>query len=259
MGKVAMLRNRVIPVLLVKDHGLVKTTIFKNPQYVGDPINAIRIFNEKEVDELAILDISATPAHRGPNFNLVRDVASECFMPLAYGGGVRNLDDAKQLFHLGVEKVILRSAAMADLTVITQIASFSGSSSIAVSIDLKKARFGSHRIFAPNTQRHGESDWIGFMQQAITAGVGEIILNSVDRDGTMNGMDIDLIKVASQSTSVPLVAVGGVGALEHIQEAIQFGADAVGAGAFFVYHGPRKAVLITYPTYEQLSTLLGDS
>jgi cyclase len=258
MGKIAMLRNRVIPVLLVKDHGLVKTTMFKNPQYVGDPINAIRIFNEKEVDELVILDISATAANRGPNFNLVKDVASECFMPLAYGGGVRNLDDAKQLFHLGVEKVIVRSAAMTDLAVITQIASFSGSSSLAVSIDLKKARFGSHRIFAPNTPRHGESNWIDFMQQAIGAGAGEIILNSVDRDGTMTGMDVDLIKVASKSTSVPLVAVGGIGSLEHIQEAIRCGADAVGGGAFFVYHGPRKAVLITYPTYEQLSSLLGD-
>lgn len=251
-----MLRNRVIPVLLVKDHGLVKTTKFENPKYVGDPINAIRIFNEKEVDELTLLDISATPGDHGPNFDLVLDVASECFMPLAYGGGIRGMDDAKRLFSLGIEKVILRSAAAADLTLVTQIADYAGSSSVTVSIDVKRTRFGRQQFYCPGSRLHGEANWLGYLRRATEAGAGEIILNAVDRDGTMSGMDTDLISVAAGVTTVPLVAVGGVGSLDDVLAAVRAGADAVGAGAFFVYHGPRRAVLITYPDYEQLAALL---
>lgn len=252
-----MLRNRVIPVLLVKDHGLVKTTKFADPKYVGDPINAIRIFNDKEVDELALLDISATPGKRGPNFDLVQDVASECFMPLAYGGGIRGLDDAIRLFGLGIEKVVLRSVAASDLRTVTAIAEYAGSSSVTVSIDVKKTRFGREQLFAPGTPSHGDADWTGFLQRAIDAGAGEVILNVVDRDGTMSGMDTGLIAAAALATTVPLVAVGGVGSLEHIGAGVRAGADAVGVGAFFVYHGPRRAVLITYPRYEELTALLG--
>ena len=252
-----MLRNRVIPILLVKDHGLVKTTKFRDPKYVGDPINAIRIFNEKEVDELTLLDISATPGNHGPNFDLVRDVASECFMPLAYGGGIRGLDDAKRLFSLGIEKVVLRSAAMRDLGTVTAISKYAGASSVTVSIDIKRTRFGRQQFHGPGTPLHGETDWTGFLGRAIEAGAGEILLNAVDRDGTMSGMDTALIAHAAQHTATPLVAVGGVGSLEHIQSGVRSGADAVGAGAFFVYHGPRRAVLITYPRYEELASLLG--
>ncbi len=252
-----MLRSRVIPILLVKDHGLVKTTKFADPKYVGDPINAIRIFNEKEVDELALLDITATPANHGPNFDLVQDVASECFMPLAYGGGIRGLADATRLFALGIEKVVLRSAAMSDLRTVTAIADYAGSSSVTVSIDVKKARFGRQQLFAPGTPMHGDPDWTGFLRRAIDAGAGEIILNAVDRDGTMSGMDTELIASGARTTTVPLVAVGGVGSLDDISVGIQAGADAVGAGAFFVYHGPRRAVLITYPRYGELTALLG--
>lgn len=254
-----MLRNRVIPVLLVKDHGLVKTTKFADPKYVGDPINAIRIFNEKEVDELALLDISATRSDRGPNFDLVRDVAAECFMPLAYGGGIRGLDDAKQLFGLGIEKVVLRSAAVSDLQTVTAIAHYAGASSVAVSIDVKKTRFGRERLVAPGTAVHGDTDWLGFLLRAIDAGAGEVLLNAVDRDGTMLGMDANLIAAAARATTVPLVAVGGVGSLEHIAAGLQAGADAVGVGAFFLYHGPRRAVLITYPSYDDLTALIGVS
>lgn len=150
-----MLRNRVIPVLLVKDHGLVKTTKFENPQYVGDPINAIRIFNEKEVDELALLDISATPGNHGPNLELVEDVASECFMPLAYGGGIRGPDDAKRLFAIGIEKVVLRSAAVRDLETVTAIADYAGSSSVTVSIDVKGGSVGS----TPTQRPWHSSSW----------------------------------------------------------------------------------------------------
>jgi len=257
MGRTAVLRHRVIPFLLVKDHGLVKTNHFADPKYVGDPINAIRIFNEKEVDELALLDISATPEQRGPNFDLVRDVASECFMPLAYGGGVRNLADAEGLFSLGVEKVVLRSAAMTDLQVVTAIADYAGASSVTVSVDVKKPRIGRHQLFGPGTPAHGDSDWTGFIRRVIDAGAGEIVLNSVDRDGTMSGLDEHLIASAAQVSTVPLVAVGGVGSLDHIRAGVDAGADAVGAGSFFVFYGPRRAVLITYPSYEELTALLG--
>lgn len=257
MGGTSVLRNRVIPVLLVKDHGLVKTTKFENPKYVGDPINAIRIFNEKEVDELALLDISATPGNYGPNFDLVRDVASECFMPLAYGGGIRGLDDAKRLFGLGVEKVVLRSAAAEDLRIVTEIADYAGSSSVTVSIDVKRAWLRRQQIHCPGSRLHGESDWLGFMRHATEAGAGEIILNAVDRDGTLSGMDTDLISEAARVLCVPLVAVGGVASLDDIRAGVRAGADAIGAGAFFVYHGPRRAVLITYPGYEELTALLG--
>lgn len=247
----------MIPVLLVKDHGLVKTTKFADPKYVGDPINAIRIFNEKEVDELALLDTSATSGDRGPNFSLVEDVASECFMPLAYGGGIRDLDDAKRLFALGVEKVVLRSAPARDLGTASRIAEYAGSSSVTVSIDVKKGRFGKRTLYCPNTPLHGNPDWQGHLRRAIDAGAGEVILNAVDRDGTMSGMDTELIAEAARLTTVPLVAVGGVGSLDDIQRGVNAGADAIGAGAFFVFHGPRRAVLITYPGYEQLTALLG--
>ena len=222
-----------------------------------DPINAIRIFNEKEVDELALLDISATPGNAGPNFDLVQDVASECFMPLAYGGGIGGLDDARRLFALGIEKVILRSVASRQLRTVTDIADFAGSSSVTVSIDIRRSRFGKPQLYCPGTPLHGDSDWSGFLRRAIEAGAGEVILNAVHRDGTMSGMDIDLISEAARATTVPLVAVGGVGSLDHISAGVRAGADAIGAGAFFVYHGPRRAVLITYPHYEELTLLLG--
>lgn len=257
MGTVAVLRHRVIPVLLVKDQGLVKTTKFADPKYIGDPINAIRILNEKEVDELTLLDISATPARRGPNFELVEDVASECFMPLAYGGGVRNLQDAERLFAIGVEKVVLKSAAMDNPRLVSTIAEYAGTSSVCVSVDVKRSRLGRMQLFAPGTRLHGDSNWLGLVGTAIEAGAGEIILTAVDRDGTMSGMNTDLIATAAAATTVPLVAVGGVGSLDDIKAGIRAGADAVGAGAFFVYHGPRRAVLITYPRYEELVALLG--
>lgn len=252
-----MLRHRVIPVLLVKDHGLVKTQQFRDPKYVGDPINALRIFNEKEADELVLLDIAATSSGRGPNFSLVEDVASECFMPLGYGGGVRSPDDARRLFGLGVEKVILRTAAISDLRTLTSIAAIAGSSSVAVSIDVKKNRLGRRRLHAPGTALDETSDYLGVIRRAIDAGAGEIVLNSVDKDGTMSGPDLELISTVSSVSSVPVVAIGGVGSLDDIRAAVNSGADAVGAGAFFVYHGPRRAVLITYPSYSDLSRVLG--
>jgi len=253
-----MLKNRVVPFLLVRDHGLVKTRQFDVATYVGDPINAIRIFNEKEVDELAIFDIGATAGGLGPNLELVRDVASECFMPLAYGGGIRSRDDAEHVFGLGVEKVVVRSAALADLRVVTAIAAVTGSQSVAVSVDIRR-RLGRPRLYAPRSAGHNESDWLGFLRRAVEAGAGEIVLNSVDRDGTMSGVDTRLIEEAAAASTVPLMAVGGVGCIQDIRTAVDAGADAVGVGAFFVFHGPRRAVLITYPSYAELDKLLSDA
>jgi cyclase len=252
-----MLRNRVIPFLLSRNGGLVKTTRFEKPVYVGDPINAIRIFNEKEVDELALLDITASSDGNGPNFQLVREIASECFMPLSYGGGIRGAEDARLLFSLGVEKVIVRTLAMTSFEPISSIAKFAGSSSVALSLDIKRTRLGKPRIYCPGTPLHGYTDWPKIIRQAIDSGVGEIVLNSVDRDGTMSGVDTDLVQEAAANCSVPIVAVGGVGSLSDIKTAVESGADAVGAGAFFVFHGPRRAVLITYPEYNSLTELLG--
>ena len=251
-----MLANRVIPFLLVKDGGLVKTQRFKDPTYVGDPINAIRIFNEKEVDELALLDICASASGCGPNFDLVRDVASECFMPLAYGGGIRDLEDAKRLLSLGVEKVILRTAAVADLSHVSDIAGFSGSQSVAVSIDVKRDWHGDFRLHAPRTRMNGDAGWLTLLRDAAAAGAGEVVLNSVHRDGTMAGMDTVLIGEAAQGHTTPLLAVGGVGSLADIRAGLDAGANAIGAGAFFVFHGPRRAVLITYPSPDELEILL---
>ena len=248
--------SRVIPFLLVKDGGLVKTRRFKDPTYIGDPINAIRIFNEKEVDELALLDIGASANRCGPNFDLVHDVASECFMPLAYGGGVRNLEDAKRLFSLGAEKVILRSAAAVDLSLVSDIARFSGSQSVAVSVDIKRNRLGNLRLHAPGTRMDGHAGWLNFLHDAAAAGAGEVILNSVDRDGTMAGLDTNLIGQAARGLTTPLLAVGGVGSLADIRAGLDAGANAIGAGAFFVFHGPRRAVLITYPSLDELRTTL---
>lgn len=254
-----MLRHRVIPILLLQNRGLVKTTKFKDPRYLGDPHNAVRIFNEKEVDEIVILDIGASRDSRDPDFDFICGIATECFMPLAYGGGIRDVDQARRLFSSGVERVILRTSAMTNPRIVSEIASFAGSSSIAIAIDVHRTRLGKYRLSAPGTPLDGSSNWMEEMKRLVDAGAGEVILNSVDRDGTMTGMDTDLIRLVSDRLSVPLLAVGGVGSLTDIKEGIEAGASAIGAGSFFVYHGPRRAVLITYPSYQELTDLLGSS
>jgi imidazole glycerol-phosphate synthase subunit HisF len=251
-----MLRHRVIPVLLIHEGGLVKTQKFSDPKYVGDPINAIRIFNEKEVDELLVLDIDASKEGRGPNFDVIRELAGECFMPLAYGGGITSVDQVQKLFALGVEKVSVQTAALRDLKLVTEIATRYGSQAVAISIDVKKNLIGKHRLYAAAEGKAASQDWLEFLEQAVNAGAGEVLLNSVDRDGTMSGMDIALIQQAAAACPVPLVACGGAGSLADIKAAVVAGASAVAAGAFFVYYGKHRAVLITYPRYEDLVALL---
>jgi len=251
-----MLKHRVIPCLLLHNSGLVKTQKFAHPKYVGDPINAIRIFNDKEVDELVVLDISASKEGREPNYELIEQLAGECFMPLCYGGGIRTIEQVQQLFALGLEKVALQSAALEDLSLITKISEQFGSQSVVVSVDIKKNWMGKPNLFVSASGKVSSRNWRDFIQQAVAAGAGEVILNAVDRDGVMQGMDIDLIREACSSVSVPLIAVGGVGCLADIKAAVDAGASAVAAGAFFVFHGPHRAVLITYPSYQELEDLL---
>lgn len=254
-----MLNHRVIPCLLLRNGGLVKTQAFANPKYVGDPINAIRIFNEKEVDELMVLDITASKDRREPDYALIEQFAGECFMPLAYGGGIRTVEQAQQLFALGVEKVCLQTAALEDLSLITRLADQFGSQSILVSVDVKKNWLGKLQLYAAATGKTLPQDWYDYLMQAVRAGAGEVVLNAVDRDGMMQGMDLELIRRAAGAVSVPLIAVGGVGSLADIKDAVDAGASAVAAGAFFVFHGPHRAVLITYPRYEKLKELLSSA
>lgn len=251
-----MLKHRVIPALLLRNGGLVKTSKFADPKYVGDPINAIRIFNEKEVDELMVLDIEASKADRGPNYDLIEQFAGECFMPLCYGGGITSFEQARKLFSIGVEKISVQTSILSDLTLVTDIASRYGNQSVVVSIDIKRNLLGRHKLYASASGKMLDMNWMDFLRKAIDAGAGEILVNAVDRDGTLSGMDLTLIENAASACSVPLIAAGGAGSLADIKAAVVAGASAVAAGAFFVYHGPHRAVLITYPKYQELVALL---
>lgn len=250
-----MLMPRLIPCLLLSGGGLVKTMRFKAPKYVGDPINAVRIFNEKEVDELMVLDIDASRQGRGPDFALIEQLASECFMPLCYGGGIRSFDDARVLFGLGVEKLSLQSAFMRDPNLARRIASHAGEQAVVISIDVAKDWLGRERVRTAPGVRPLHADWRDMVRAAVANGAGEVMITSVEREGTLAGMDLDLIREASALIGVPLIANGGAGSLEDVRSAVEAGASAVAAGAFFVFYGPHRAVLITYPRYEEVQAL----
>ncbi|MBT5632664.1 MAG: imidazole glycerol phosphate synthase subunit HisF [Nitrospina sp.] len=252
-----MLNSRVIPCLLLQNGGLVKTLKFAKPKYVGDPINAIRIFNDKEVDELIVLDISASKEKRDPDYALIEKFAGECFMPLCYGGGVNSVRQARQLFALGVEKVCLQTAALEDPSIITRISDNFGRQSVVVSVDIKKSWMGEYKLYRSIDGKKVKQPWLLYLQHVANAGAGEIVVNSVDLDGTMAGMNLELIREAASAIKIPLIAMGGAGSLSDMRDAIQVGASAVSAGAFFVFHGPHRAVLITYPDYRELEKLLG--
>jgi cyclase len=251
-----MLKNRVIPALLLRNGGLVKTTKFKDPKYVGDPINAIKIFNEKQVDELMVLDITASREGREPNYALIEQFAGECFMPLAYGGGIRSVEQAQRLFASGVEKICLQSAALENPKLVTQLADRFGSQSIVVSVDVKRNWLGNPLVYQAKDMKTMSTNWLDLMRQLVQAGAGEVLLNAVDKDGTLSGPDLDLIQKASKAIEVPLISVGGISSLEDIRDAVRSGASGVAAGAFFVYYGPHRAVLITYPKYEDIENML---
>lgn len=243
-----MYRARVIPCLLLSEGGLVKTKRFKDPVYVGDPINAVRIFSEKEVDELVILDIDATRENREPNYELIAEIAGECFMPMAYGGGIRTLEQVRKLIRSGVEKVIINSAAVESTELITVAAEVFGSQAVMVAIDVRKTLLGGYKVLSQSGMVEGKVKLEDHVSRVVSAGAGELLLTSVDRDGMMAGYDLDLIKRVTHLTNVPVIAAGGAGNVEHLREAVQVaGASAVSAGSMFVFHGKHRAVLINYP------------
>ena len=251
-----MLSTRVIPCLLLKGNGLVKTVQFKNPSYIGDPINAIRIFNDKEVDELVFLDITATQEKRGPNFKLLSEISTECFMPLGYGGGITSLGEIEKLFNLGIEKIILNSAAFHNEKLISEAVHVFGSQSIIASMDVKKAWLSKKQtVFVNSGNVNTKISPLEYAKKMEDAGVGEIILNSIDKDGTMGGYDLSLIQSIASTLKIPLVALGGAGALTDLKEAKTAGASAVAAGSLFVYQKAHRAVLITYPTKDEIKKL----
>lgn len=247
-----MRRIRVIPVLLLKDGGLVKSVKFKDYRYVGDPINAVRIFNDKYVDEIAILDISASKRKQEPNIDLISEIASEAFMPLSYGGGISTVKQIEQILYNGVEKVTLNYNAFHNPTLITEAAKQFGSQSIVVSIDAKKGVFGKYKGYTLGCSENTGSNPLELAKKAEDLGAGEIFLNSINQDGTYQGYDLELINQVSKAIGIPLIACGGAGTINDFSKAVKKGASAVAAGSMFVFQRPHQAVLISYPTQLEL-------
>ena len=251
-----MFRPRVIPLLLLKDTGLVKTIKFNKPRYLGDPINAVRIFNELNVDELVFLDILASKESRPISVDLVRNIADEAFMPFAVGGGIRSIDVIRKLLNAGAEKVVINSYALEDLSFIRRASETFGASTIIVSIDLRKNILGQYRIYTYSGSKKINMDPREFVGLAESKGAGEILVTSVNQDGTMLGYDIELIKMMSTAVSVPVIACGGAGKFQNFNEVVKKGgASAVAACSLFVYHGNRKAFLINYPEKTELNKI----
>ncbi len=252
-----MNKTRVIPVLLLCGQGLVKTIKFRDPRYVGDPINAVRIFNEKEVDELVFVDIAATQTGRGPDFELLADIASEAFMPIAYGGGVTTMDQVKHIFKLGFEKVIINSAAYRNLGLISEAVSVYGSQSIVGCVDIRKTMFGHYQLCSTSARVKEKISLANHLAALTRSGIGEILVNAVDRDGTMAGYDLKLLREVSSAVTVPVIACGGAGNINHFAQAVEDGGvSAVAAGSLFVFVGPYRAVLINYPERRVLAERL---
>lgn len=244
---------RVLPCLTLRSGGLVKTTRFGDPRYIGDPRNAVRIFNEKAVDELVLLDIFATVEDRGPQFDLIREVVSEAFMPVAYGGGIRTIEDVRAIFKCGVEKVVLGKQAFASPDLVPEIARQFGSQSLVVCVDVKKGLFGSYSVMVGGGRQSTGQDPVSYARNAERLGAGEILLNAIDRDGTMEGYDLPLIRAVSSAVGIPVIACGGAGKPEDFGSAVKAGgASAVAAGSLFVFHGRHRAVLISYPSSAEI-------
>lgn len=248
-----MLQTRVIPVLLIKDGGLYKGVKFKNHKYVGDPINTVKIFNDKEVDELVIIDISVTKENKEIDFELIKQIAGEAFMPLAYGGGIKTVDDARKIFLLGIEKVILNSEALNNPNLVKELSTEFGTQSIVFSLDIKKDFFGTQRVYSNCGSKKTKGTPIEIATQMEENGAGEIILNSIDREGTDLGYDLNMIKSLSSTLKVPLIALGGGASTSHMIEAKNAGAHGLAAGTMFVFKGPLKGVLITYLKENELN------
>jgi imidazole glycerol-phosphate synthase subunit HisF len=245
---------RVIPVLLLRNKGLVKTVKFKDQKYIGDPFNAVKIFNEKEVDELIFLDIDASKEKRQPPYEYLKEIASECFMPLGYGGAVGSIDQIRKLIQSGIEKVIINHSALQNPDFVRAAADAFGSSTIVGAIDVKRNLFGDYKVYSHVKKSALDISPLAHAQNLQKLGVGELFINSVDNDGMMKGYDLVLVGKITDAVDVPVIACGGAGAIEDIEKVISEGhASAAAAGSMFVFHGKHKAVLITYPEYKLLN------
>jgi len=251
-----MFLPRIIPVLLLKGKGLVKTVKFKNPTYIGDPINAVKIFNDMKADELVFLDITATKEGRSISTDIVKDIGDEAFMPFGYGGGIKNVNQIEQILKAGAEKVIINTEAILNLKIINESSKIFGSQSIVVSIDVKKSFFGKYEVWIKGGKENTRKNPIELAKQAEQMGAGELIINSIDLDGMMTGYDNKLLKSIAEVVSIPIVACGGAGNLLHLKEGYSEGkVHALAAGSMFVFHGPRRAVLINYPSKSEVIQL----
>jgi len=247
-----MLAPRIIPCLLVHNKGLVKTVKFKEGKYVGDPINAVKIFNEKEADELMVLDIDATVENREPDYKMIENLAVECRMPLCYGGGIKTVEQAQKIFNLGVEKIALSSAVLDNPLLVSEIAKEVGSQSVVVVLDVKKKMFGGYDIYTHNGTKKTKVDLEKFVKELQELGVGEIVINSIDNDGVMEGYDISLISKLKPLIYTPMTVLGGAGSKEDIKKLIKkFQIIGCAAGSIFVFKGKYKAVLINYPKQDE--------
>lgn len=253
-----MLYPRIIPCLLVHKKGLVKTTKFKDPKYVGDPINAVKIFNEKEVDELIVVDIDATAEKRDPDYMMIENLAAECRMPICYGGGIKTIEQAQRIFSLGVEKIAISSIAIENPSLITEMAERVGNQSVVVVIDVKKKLLnGKYEVYTHNGTRSTGIDPVSFAREMQRLGAGEIVINSIDNDGGMKGYDITLIDKVKEAITIPLTVLGGAGSLDDLGGVInKHGIIGVAAGSLFVFKGKFRAVLINYPTNAEKAALI---
>lgn len=251
-----MPRARIIPCLLVRDGGLVKTRRFGDDKYVGDPINAVRIFNEKEADELIVVDIDATVQGREPDYRMIENLAAECRMPLCYGGGITTAEQAKRIMSLGVEKVSLSAAAIARPALVGEIAAQVGNQSVVVVLDVKKKMLGGYRAFTRNGKVDAKISPVDFAREVERLGAGEIVLNAIDHDGMMDGYDLTIARQVRDAVRLPLTLMGGAGTLTHMKEAVQqLGTIGLAAGSFFVFKGQYRAVLISYPSHVERAEL----
>lgn len=251
-----MLMPRIIPCLLIDDGGFVKTTRFGKPDYVGDPVNVINLFNRFEVDEIVILDISATRQKRKPDFDLIRDLASECWVPLSYGGGLNDIDDIQKIFSIGIEKVVLNSAAYRSPDLIRRAADIYGSQAIVGSIDVKPNLLGKHGVYIESGKEKIPLSPVEYAKQLEANGVGELFLNAIHRDGTWQGYDLGIINEIVHSVDIPVIAIGGAGSREDLRQPLAAGASAVAAGSIFVYKGAEKGVLINFPLRPEIEDIL---
>lgn len=248
-----MLRTRIIPCLLLKNESLVKTVKFKEYNYIGDPVNTVRIFNELEVDELMFLDIFASKENRNINYKILADIANECFMPLSYGGNIKSLDDAKKIFEIGFEKVVINSNAFNNLKLIEEIAKYFGNQSIVGSIDVKQSFLGKQKVYSHHGKQKQNVDIVEWAKELEKAGVGELLITSIDREGSWDGYDCELIKSITNNVQVPVIANGGCGSVEHIGQVVkQAKASACAVGSMVVYQKKGMGVLVNFPDRKRL-------